>query len=75
MLAKVAIGNVVCCKKDAAGAIGNVVCYNKDRAVSTTLCVCYNGDAAFQHSTAGEGIGRSLQREATRGQKVPPRSV
>ena len=31
--------------------------------------VCHNGDAAFQHSTAGEGIDRNLQREATRGQQ------
>ena len=30
-------------------------------------CVLYNKGAALSHSTAGKGIGRSLQREAARG--------
>ena len=31
--------------------------------------MCYKEDAALYHSTAGERIGRSLQREATWGQQ------
>ena len=39
-----------------------------------TVFRCYllpidQGDAAFWHTTAGEGIGRTLQRGATRGQQ------
>ena len=35
---------------------------------SDFLRVCHSGDAAFQHSTDGEGMDRSLQREATQEQ-------
>ena len=36
---------------------------------AAAVAVLYNGDAAFQHGTAGKGIGGSLQQEATREQQ------
>ena len=45
-------------------------CCSRRGARSRPCCpVCCNADAAFWHNTAGEGIGGSPQREATRGQQ------
>ena len=61
----------------AVPAVTCVLLYGDWQALVLLLCVpteplllCVNSrDAAFQHSTAGEGLDRCPQREATRGQQ------